>query len=92
LYNQKALLEDLKDKMFYELQKVLAIESYKASLAVELSFGQKFKPNPRVDVRSGWTDQSSQPDPRVDVRRVLPSLSETSYIWKGEKKFFVSSI
>jgi hypothetical protein len=30
LYNQKALLEDLKNKMSYELQKVLAIESYKA--------------------------------------------------------------
>jgi hypothetical protein len=30
LYNQEALLEDLKDKMFYELQKTLAIESYKA--------------------------------------------------------------
>jgi hypothetical protein len=30
LYNQEALLEDLKDKMFYELQKVLAIKSYKA--------------------------------------------------------------
>ncbi len=31
LYNQKTLLEDLKDKMSYELQKVLAIESYKAT-------------------------------------------------------------
>jgi hypothetical protein len=30
LYNQETLLEDLKDKMSYELQKVLAIESYKA--------------------------------------------------------------
>jgi hypothetical protein len=30
LYNQKTLLEDLKDKMFYKLQKTLAIESYKA--------------------------------------------------------------
>jgi hypothetical protein len=50
------------------------------SLAVELGFGQKFKPDPRVDVRSGWTDQSSQSDPRVDVRRILPSLFETSYI------------
>jgi hypothetical protein len=50
------------------------------SLAVELGFGQKFKPDPRVDVRPGWTDRSSQPDPRVGVRRVLPSLSETSYI------------
>jgi hypothetical protein len=29
LYNQKTLLEDLKNKMSYELQKVLAIESYK---------------------------------------------------------------
>jgi hypothetical protein len=29
LYNQKALLEDLKDKMSYELQKTFAIESYK---------------------------------------------------------------
>jgi hypothetical protein len=29
LYNQKALLEDLKDKMFYELQRTLTIESYK---------------------------------------------------------------
>jgi hypothetical protein len=53
---------------------------YISSLAVELGFGQKFKPDPRVDVRPGWTDQSSQPDPRVDVRRVLSSLSETSYI------------
>ncbi len=50
------------------------------SLAVGLGFGQKFKPDPRVDVRPGWTDQSSQPDPRVGVRRVLPSLFETSYI------------
>ncbi len=31
LYNQEALLEDLKDKMSYELQKTLAIESYKAT-------------------------------------------------------------
>jgi hypothetical protein len=31
LYNQEALLEDLKNKMSYELQKVLAIESYKAT-------------------------------------------------------------
>jgi hypothetical protein len=31
LYNQKALLEDLKNKMSYELQKTLAIESYKAT-------------------------------------------------------------
>jgi hypothetical protein len=51
-----------------------------SSLAVGLGFGQKFKPDPRVGVRPGWTDQSSQPDPRVDVRRVLSSLSETSYI------------
>ncbi len=29
LYNQKALLKDLKDKMFYELQKTLTIKSYK---------------------------------------------------------------
>jgi hypothetical protein len=29
LYNQKTLLENLKNKMSYELQKVLAIESYK---------------------------------------------------------------
>jgi hypothetical protein len=29
LYNQKTLLEDLKNKMSYELQKVLVIESYK---------------------------------------------------------------
>ncbi len=29
LYNQKTLLEDLKNKMSYELQKTLAIESYK---------------------------------------------------------------
>jgi hypothetical protein len=50
------------------------------SLAVELGFGQKFKPVPRVDVRPNWTDQSSQPDPRIDVRRILSSLSETSYI------------
>jgi hypothetical protein len=31
LYNQKALLENLKNKMSYELQKVFAIESYKAT-------------------------------------------------------------
>jgi hypothetical protein len=31
LYNQEALLEDLKDKMSYELQKTLAIESYKTT-------------------------------------------------------------
>ncbi len=31
MYNQKTLLEDLKDKMSYELQKVFAIESYKAT-------------------------------------------------------------
>ncbi len=31
MYNQEALLEDLKDKMFYELQKTLTIESYKAT-------------------------------------------------------------
>jgi hypothetical protein len=30
LYNQEALLEDLKNKMSYELQKAFAIESYKA--------------------------------------------------------------
>jgi hypothetical protein len=30
LYNQKTLLEDLKNKMSYELQKVFAIKSYKA--------------------------------------------------------------
>jgi hypothetical protein len=29
LYNQEALLEDLKDKMSYELQKAFVIESYK---------------------------------------------------------------
>jgi hypothetical protein len=29
LYNQEAFLEDFKDKMFYELQKILTIESYK---------------------------------------------------------------
>jgi hypothetical protein len=31
LYNQKTLLEDLKDKMSYELQKAFATESYKAT-------------------------------------------------------------
>jgi hypothetical protein len=31
LYNQKTLLKDLKDKMFYELQKALATKSYKAT-------------------------------------------------------------
>jgi hypothetical protein len=31
LYNQETLLEDLKDKMFYELQKIFVIESYKAT-------------------------------------------------------------
>jgi hypothetical protein len=31
LYNQKTLLEDLKDKMSYELQKTLATKSYKAT-------------------------------------------------------------
>jgi hypothetical protein len=58
----------------------VSIKTMLTSLAVELGFGQKFKPDPRVDVRPGWTDQSSQSDPRVDVRRVLSSLSETSYI------------
>jgi hypothetical protein len=78
------------DKSIVESKIQFGIDS--TSLAVGLGFGQKFKPDPRVGVRPGWTDQSSQPDPRVGVRRVLPSLSETSYIWKGEKKFFVSSI
>ncbi len=50
------------------------------SLAVELGFGQKFKSDPRVDVRPGWTDQSSQLDLRVGVRRILSSPSDTSYI------------
>ncbi len=31
LYNQKTFLEDLKDKMSYELQKALTIESYKTT-------------------------------------------------------------
>jgi hypothetical protein len=62
------------------------------SLMIELSFGQKFKPDPRVDVWPGWTDQSSQFDSRVDVRRILSDSFETSYIWKDEKNFFVSSI
>jgi hypothetical protein len=31
LYNQETLLEDLKNKMSYELQKILVIESYKAT-------------------------------------------------------------
>jgi hypothetical protein len=31
LYNQEALFENLKNKMSYELQKILAIESYKAT-------------------------------------------------------------
>jgi hypothetical protein len=31
LYNQKALLKDLKDKMFYELQKTLTTKSYKTT-------------------------------------------------------------
>jgi hypothetical protein len=48
------------------------------SLAVELGFGQKFKPDPRVDVRSGWTDQSFQFDPRIDVWRVLSSLFDVN--------------
>ncbi len=30
MYNQKTILKDLKDKIFYELQKTLTIESYKA--------------------------------------------------------------
>jgi hypothetical protein len=50
------------------------------SLAVELGFEQKFKSDPRIDVRSSWTDQSSQFDLRIDVRRILSSLFETSYI------------
>jgi hypothetical protein len=50
------------------------------SLTVELGFGQKFKPDPRIDVRPDWTDQSSQFDLKIDVRRVLSSLFETSYI------------
>jgi hypothetical protein len=60
-------------------------QSILSSLIVELGFGQKFKPDPRIDVRSGWTDQSSQPDPRVDVRRVLPSLSELAIYRKVRK-------
>jgi hypothetical protein len=63
-----------------ERMKMIVIKSLICSLAVGLGFGQKFKPDPRVGVRPGWTDRSSQPDPRVGVRRVLPSLSETSYI------------
>jgi hypothetical protein len=31
LYNQKTLLEDLKNKMSYELQKIFTVESYKAT-------------------------------------------------------------
>jgi hypothetical protein len=31
LYNQKTLLEDLKNKMLYELQKIFAIKSYKTT-------------------------------------------------------------
>jgi hypothetical protein len=80
------------EKAMIEMKKFRAERQVADSLAVGLGFGQKFKPDPRVGVRPGWTDQSSQPDPRVGVRRVLPSLFETSYIWKGEKKFFVSSI
>ncbi len=57
----------------------------KISLTVELGFGQKFKPDPRVDVRPGWTDQSSQPDPRVGVRRILPSLFELAIYRKVRK-------
>jgi hypothetical protein len=48
------------------------------SLAVELGFGQKFKSDPRVDVRSSWTDQSFQFDPRIDVRRILSSLFDAN--------------
>ncbi len=31
MYNQKTLFEDLKDKMFYELQKAFVIKLYKAT-------------------------------------------------------------
>ncbi len=48
------------------------------SLAVGLGFEQKFKPDPRVDVLSGWTHEIFQSNPRVDVRRVLSSLPETN--------------
>jgi hypothetical protein len=55
------------------------------SLIVELSFGQKFKLDPRVDVRPDWTDQSSQSDSEIDVRRVLSSLSELTIYRKMRK-------
>jgi hypothetical protein len=77
---------------FFALSIVKSINEIESSLIVKLSFEQKFKPDPRVDVWPGWTDQSSQLDSRIDVWRILSSLFETSYIWKDEKKFFVSSI
>ncbi len=67
-------------EMFWFLLTTLISSFAESSLAVELGFGQKFKSDPRVDVRPGWTDQSSQSDLRIDVRRILSSLFETSYI------------
>jgi hypothetical protein len=63
-----------------ENQQLMSLSCEISSLIVELSFGQKFIFDPRVDVRSSWTDQSFQFDLRIDVRRVLSSLFETSYI------------
>jgi hypothetical protein len=54
---------------------VLAVEF---SLAVGSGFGQKFKPDPRVDVLPDWTDQRFQFDSRIDVRRILSSLFDVN--------------
>jgi hypothetical protein len=48
------------------------------SLTVESGFEQKFKPDPRVDVLSDWTDQRFQSDSRIDVRRILSSLFDAN--------------
>jgi hypothetical protein len=55
------------------------VEMFLNSLTVESDFEQKFKFDPRIDVRSNWTDQSSQFDLRIDIRRILSSLFEISY-------------
>jgi hypothetical protein len=65
----KSTMIELRVKLRYAVE---------ANLIVELSFGQKFKFNPRVDVRSGWTDQSFQFDSRIDVWRIMSSLFDAN--------------
>jgi hypothetical protein len=47
-------------------------------LTVGLGFGKKFKPDPRIDVRSSGSDQRFQLNLRVDVRRMLSSLFDAN--------------